>query len=194
MAFVPNPDSNLSPSTETLTDEEPTLTGTDGDANGVATKKAGRDATVASATVGIGALHFLRTVLGFAVKPLIAHNLGLSWQGDVYEVATDIVMRFWLVFEKVINPAFLPNFIAALKEESEERAWQFCSTAVWIVSALLLCASVVGYALMPQLVGFLSQSPQPGQVALTIQVARVLMFALFFLGFLVADLHHSQRL
>ncbi len=172
MAYVPNPDSNLSPSTETLTDEEPEMS--------APTKK---EATVASATAGIGALHFVRTILGFAVSPIIAHNLGTSWQGDVYEVATDIVMRFWLVFEKVINPAFLPNFIAALKEEGEERAWQFCSTAVWIVSALLLAASALGWVLMPQLVGYLSQSPQPGQVKLTIQVARVLTFALFFIGF-----------
>ncbi len=173
VAYVPNPDSNLSPTTETLTDEEPRLGG--------ATNKKG--ATVASATLGIGALHFIRTILGFAVSPIIAHNLGTSWQGDVYEVATDIVMRFWLIFEKVINPAFLPNFIAALKEEGEERAWQFCSTAVWIISALLLAASAIGWTFMPQLVGFLSQSPQPGQVELTIKVARVLMFALFFLGF-----------
>ena len=172
MAYVPNPDSNLSPSTETLTDEEPALD--------QPTKKG---ATVASATVGIGALHIVRTILGILVQPIIGHNLGLSWQGDVYSVATDIVMRFWLVFEKVINPAFLPNFIAALKEESEERAWQFCSTVVWILSALLLCATALGWAFMPQLVGFLSQSPQPGQVALTIEIARVLMFGLFFLGF-----------
>ena len=172
MAYVPNPDSNLSPSTETLTDEEPALN--------QPTKKG---ATVASATAGIGALHIVRTLLGVLVQPLIGHNLGLSWQGDVYSVATDIVMRFWLIFEKVINPAFLPNFIAALKEEGEERAWQFCSTAVWILCALLLCATALGWALMPQLVGFLSQSPKPGQVALTIEIARVLMFALFFLGF-----------
>ena len=173
MAYVPNPDSNLSPTTETLTDEEPRLDG--------ATNP--KDATVASATVGIGALHFVRFIIGFVANPLIGHNLGLSWQADVYAVATDIVMRFWLVFEKVINPAFLPNFIAALKEEGEERAWQFCSTAIWIVSTALLCASVLGYAFMPQLVGLLSQKALPQQVALTVEVARVLMFALFFLGF-----------
>ena len=175
MAYVPNPDSNLSPSTETLTDEEPTLN--------LPPKKEGKNATVASATVGIGALHFVRFIIGFVANPLIGHNLGLSWQADVYAVATDIVMRFWLVFEKVINPAFLPNFIAALKEEGEERAWQFCSTAIWLVSTALLCASVLGYAFMPQLVGLLSQKALPQQVALTVEVARVLMFALFFLGF-----------
>ena len=146
MAYVPNPDSNLSPSTEPLLDEEPAFD-----------QPTQKGATVASATAGIGALHFVRFVIGFVANPLIAHSVGLSWLGDVYQVATEILMRFWLVFEKVINPAFLPNFIAALKEEGEERAWQFCSTAVWIVSALLLVASALGWTFMPQLVHSLSQ-------------------------------------
>ena len=172
MAYVPNPDSNLSASTETLTDEAPALN-----------QNSRKEATVASATMGIGSLHFVRFIIGFVAQPLIGHNLGLSWQADVYTVATDIVMRFWLIFEKVINPAFLPNFIAALKEESEERAWQFCSTAIWLVCAALVGATALGWAIMPQLVGWLSRSPKVGQVELTVEIARVLMFALFFLGF-----------
>ena len=176
MSYVPNPDSNFSPPTETLTDEEPALNASPGVAGQSAT-------TVASATVGIGALHFVRFVIGFVAQPLIAHSVGLSWLGDVYQVSTDILMRFWLVFEKVINPAFLPNFIAALKEEGEERAWRFCSTAVWIVSALLLVASALGWAFMPRLVASLSQKAGAQQIALTIEIARILMFALFFLGF-----------
>ena len=147
----------------------------------VQTQSTGR--AVASATAGIGALHLVRFVIGFVAQPLIAHSVGLSWLGDVYQVSTDILMRFWLVFEKVINPAFLPNFIAALKEQGEERAWKFCSTAVWIVSALLLLASALGWAFMPQLVGLLSQKAGAQQIALTVEIARILMFALFFLGF-----------
>lgn len=172
MATVPNPDSNLSPSTEPLLDEEPVLN-----------QPTQKDATIAGATAGIGALHFVRFVIGFVAQPLIAHNLGLRWQADVYQVATDIVMRFWLIFEKVINPAFLPNFIAALKEEGEERAWQFCSTAVWIFSTLLLASTALGWAFMPQLVDLLSQKALPQQVALTIEIARILTLGLFFLGF-----------
>ncbi len=177
MAYVPNPDSNLSPSTEPLLDEEPALNQPPAPLSGQ------KGATVASATVGIGALHFVRFVIGFVANPLIAHSVGLSWLGDVYQVATEILMRFWLIFEKVINPAFLPNFIAALKEEGEERAWQFCSTAVWLVSSLLLIASALGWTFMPQLVGSLSQKAGAEQIALTIQIARILMFGLFFLGF-----------
>jgi len=144
------------------------------------TQSAGR--SVARATAGIGALHFVRFLIGFVAQPLIAHNLGFSWPADVYQVSTDIVTRFWLVFEKVVNPAFLPQFIAALKEDGEEEAWRLASTAIVILLALLLGATALGWVFMPQLVGFLSQKSNAQQVALTIYSARVLLLGLIALG------------
>ncbi len=146
------------------------------------TQSAGR--SVARATAGIGALHFVRFLIGFVAQPLIAHNLGFSWPADVYQVSTDIVQRFWLLFEKVVNPAFLPQFIAALKEDGEEEAWKLASTALLILLVLLSGATVLGWAFMPQLVGFLSQKAKgnPQQIALTISAARVLLIGLLALG------------
>lgn len=128
-------------------------------------------------------LHMARFVVGFIAQPLIAHNLGLRWQGDAYAVSTDIVQRVWLVFEKVINPAFLPNFIAALKEEGEERAWRFASTTIWLVALALLIATPLAWLGMPMLVHALAQKSQPEAIDLTIRAARVLLLGLFFLGF-----------
>lgn len=138
--------------------------------------------SVARATAGIGALHFVRFLIGFVAQPLIAHNLGFSWPADVYQVSTDIVTRFWLVFEKVVNPAFLPQFIAALKEDGEEEAWRLASTAIMLLLALLLGATALGWVFMPQLVGFLSQKSNAEQVALTISSSRVLLLGLLALG------------
>ena len=138
--------------------------------------------SVARATLGIGALHFVRFLIGFAAQPLIAHNLGFSWPADVYAVATDIVQRFWLVFEKVINPAFLPQFIASLKEDGEEEAWKLASTALWTFLALLLLATAGGMAMMPWLVLKLSPNSYPEQIALTISSARFLLLGLVALG------------
>jgi len=137
---------------------------------------------VARATAGIGALHFVRFLIGFVAQPLIAHNLGFSWPADVYQVSTDIVTRFWLVFEKVVNPAFLPQFIAALKEDGEEEAWRLASTAIVLLLALLVGATALGWVFMPQLVGFLSQKSNAEQVALTISSSRVLLLGLLALG------------
>lgn len=144
------------------------------------TQSAGR--SVARATAGIGALHFVRFLIGFVAQPLIAHNLGFSWPADVYQVSTDIVTRFWLVFEKVVNPAFLPQFIAALKEDGEEEAWRLASTAILLLLALLLGATALGWVFMPQLVGFLSQKSNAQQVALTISSSRILLLGLLTLG------------
>ena len=143
-------------------------------------KPAGR--AVAKATAGIGILHFLRFIVGFVSRPLIAHNMGLRWEADAYQVATDIVQSFWTVFEKVVNPSFLPQFIASLKEDGEERAWRLASTAIWLLSAILLAFSALGWLLMPRLVTWLSPNPAPGEIALTVTVARLLMPCVFVLG------------
>ncbi|BCM91678.1 lipid II flippase MurJ [Abditibacteriota bacterium] len=138
--------------------------------------------SVARATAGIGALHFIRFLIGFAAQPLIAHNFGLSWPADVYAVSTDIVQRFWLVFEKVINPAFLPQFIASLKEDGEEEAWKLASTALWLFLSLLVLATGTGMLIMPWLVLQLSPKSNPQQIALTISSARMLLLGLTALG------------
>ncbi len=139
--------------------------------------------SVARATAGIGALHLVRFLIGFVAQPLIAHNLGLRWQADAYAVSTDIVQRFWLIFEKVINPAFLPNFIAAMKDEGEERAWRLASTAIWLVVGALLIVTPLAWLLMPTLVHLLAQKASPAAIDLTIRAARTLLLGLFFLGF-----------
>lgn len=127
--------------------------------------------------MGIGALHFVRFLIGFAAAPLTAHNLGLSWPGDVYAVSTDIIQRFWLVFEKVINPAFLPQFIASLKEDGEEEAWKLASTALWLFLSLLVLATVGGMLIMPWLVNQLFPVPQPIPPALEVTAAQKLAHA-----------------
>ncbi len=163
-----------SPSPEILAPDAPVKTPSDGLTTGQ---------SVARATAGIGALHLLRFVIGFIAQPLIAHNLGLRWQADAYAVSTDIVQRLWLIFEKVINPAFLPNFIAAMKDEGEERAWKLASTAVWLIAGALLVVAPLAWLSMPALVHLLAQKARPETIDLTIRAARTLLFGLFFLGF-----------
>ncbi|RYG64239.1 hypothetical protein EON80_19600, partial [bacterium] len=139
--------------------------------------------SVAKATAGIGLVHMIRFVVGFVAQPMIAHNFGLGWQAEAYSVSTEIIQRLWLIFEKVINPAFLPNFIALMKEEGEERAWKLASTAVWIVAFALLLMTPIAWFGMPTLVHWLSQEADPGHIERTIVTSRTLLVGLFFLGF-----------
>ncbi len=140
----------------------------------------GRD--VAKATAGVGIMHLLRFVIGFLAQPLIAHNLGLQWQADAYAVSTDIIQRLWLLWEKVVNPAFLPTFIGAMKAEGEERAWRLASTATMLTGGSLLVATPLAYFLMPRIVGIYSPNAGPEEFEATVRISRILLGGLFFLG------------
>jgi putative peptidoglycan lipid II flippase len=137
---------------------------------------------MALATAGIGFLHVLRLLLGFVANPLIANRLALAWQADVYTVAQEIVNSIWLVFEKVLNPAVLPLFAAALGDENEERAWRYASTVLWITLILLLVIAPLAAWQMPFIVNVYSQKAGMEQRLYTVAVARVMLLGLTFLG------------
>ena len=137
---------------------------------------------VVKATAGIGVLLFLRMLVGFVAQPLIGNRLALAWQADVYTVATEIVTSIWMVFEKVVNPTFLPTFARALGEEDEDRAWKLASTAIWLTTVALLIVTPIAALLMPYIVDIYSWKAEAQQRELTIAFARVLLYGLFFLG------------
>ena len=137
---------------------------------------------MARAAAGIGILHVLRLLLGFVAQPLIANRLALAWQADVYTVAQEIVNSIWLVFEKVLNPAVLPLFAAALGEESEERAWRFASAIFWITLLALIIVAPLASWQMPFIVDIYSQKAGVEQRLYTVAVARLMLWGLTFLG------------
>lgn len=137
---------------------------------------------VAKATMGIGVLHVLRLVVGFITQPIIANRMGLLASADVYTISTDIVTSIWRFFEKVVNPTFLPCFIGALKEDGESRAWRFASTTLWLTILALFPTMIIAWLLMPQIVDLYSQKASADQVALTVEISRLLLAGLFFLG------------
>jgi putative peptidoglycan lipid II flippase len=159
-------------------------------ANALQTRSTGR--SVARATAGMVPIYIARFVIGFVANPLIAHSLGLRWQADAYAVSSDILQRLWLVFEKVVNPAFLPCFAGALKEEGEERAWRFASTAILLTALALIVVTPLAWWGMPTIVDIytprpFNPTPQdlvnfPLELALTIKISRMLLLGLFFLG------------
>jgi putative peptidoglycan lipid II flippase len=146
----------------------------------VQTRETGR--SVARATAGIGVLHVVRLLVGFVAQPLIANRLGLRPEADVFTVSTDIVSSIWRVFEKVVNPTFLPCFVHALQDEGEERAWRFTSTALWLTTLALLITTPLAWWGMPRIVDLYSQKASQQQIDLTVAIARLLLAGLFVLG------------
>ncbi|HEX8834129.1 MAG TPA: lipid II flippase MurJ [Abditibacteriaceae bacterium] len=149
-------------------------------ANALQTESTGQG--VARATAGIGFLHVIRLLVGFAAQPLIANRLGLLASADVYTIATDIVTSIWRFFEKVVNPTFLPCFMASMREDGEEAAWRFASTAMWLTMLALFIVTPLSVIFMPWIVDLYSDKASAEQVQLTVAVSRLLMCGLFFLG------------
>jgi peptidoglycan biosynthesis protein MviN/MurJ (putative lipid II flippase) len=138
--------------------------------------------SVAKATAGIGILHVLRLLIGIVAQPLIANRVGLSSFADVYAVATDIVTSIWRIFEKAVNPTFLPCFMHALGDEGEKRAWRFASTALWLTTIVLVLLSPLAWWGMPWIVDLYSSKAPTEQRIMTVAIARLLLSGLVFLG------------
>jgi putative peptidoglycan lipid II flippase len=170
------PDVSISTADDAL-DEGPLDTET---ANALQTESTGR--SVAKATAGIGAFHVLRLMVSFLSKPMIANRLGIQAEADVFTVASDIVTSLWRIFEKAVNPTFLPTFMQALGDESEERAWRFTSTAVWLTLLLLCFLMPLVWFGMPWIVGLYSDKASLEQRELTVAMARLMLSGLFFLS------------
>jgi putative peptidoglycan lipid II flippase len=148
--------------------------------------------SVAKATGAIVPMHAVRLLLGIFAQPLIAASTGLTVAAESYTVASDVIQRIWLVFEKVLNPAFLPCFIASMKEDGEERAWKLASTVLWVTTFALIGATVLFWFLMPAIVDIYTPlevnasqakiASRLVQINLTIGLARLLLSGLLFLG------------
>jgi murein biosynthesis integral membrane protein MurJ len=137
---------------------------------------------VAKATGVIMVFHVLRFALGFLEKPLLAKYFGTTWTADAYTVAYDVVLRIWLIFEKVINPSFLPCFIKSLRDEGEERAWRFTNTVASLMLTFLIACAVLGIVAATGLVRLWSPNASTQEAQLTAQLARIMLCGLVFLG------------
>jgi putative peptidoglycan lipid II flippase len=188
-----NTDKPIEPDVSLLSGEQPLDVAALDNETANATQQGSTGKSVARATAGIVPMHIARLLLGILAQPLIAHTTGLKWQADAYTVAGDIIQRIWLIFEKVLNPAFLPCFIATMKEKGEEHAWKLASTVLWFTTFALIGMTALCWFTMPGIVSIytpvLPKGAPPAeiiarnaQIALTIELGRVLLAGLLFLG------------
>ena len=65
----------------------------------------------------------------------LPRRLGLRAEADVYAVATDIVSSIWRIFEKAVNPTFLPCFMQVLHDGLSDSKYRPCPLLVKYVEA-----------------------------------------------------------
>ena len=174
------PESAVAPDSSVARDDSPSemMMADSEEANAMQSRETGK--SVARATASIMPMHLARFVLGFLAPILIANRLGLGAQAKAYSVSTDILQRIWLIFEKVVNPSFLPVFIRSLKEDGEERAWRFTSTALALTCAILLVATPLAWWQMPAIVHlYVNEKKTSGaQFDTIVEISRWLLVSL----------------
>ncbi|HWE05119.1 MAG TPA: murein biosynthesis integral membrane protein MurJ [Rhizomicrobium sp.] len=126
--------------------------------------------------LSVGGFTLLSRITGFMRDILMAWMLGKGVLSDAFIVAFLFPNYFRQIFgEGTINPAFLPRY-AALRAKGEVRAaelfadrvfsWQMAAQLVILVLALVFMPAII-HVLAP---GF---ADNPGQLALTVQLARI---------------------
>ncbi len=124
--------------------------------------------------LSVGGFTLLSRITGFARDVLMAWILGKGLMSDAFIVAFLFPNYFRAIFgEGTINPAFLPRY-AALRARGEHAdaavfadrvfAWQ-----MWVQLAILIAALFA----MPLIVHLLAPGFSGGQMALTVDLARI---------------------
>lgn len=99
--------------------------------------------------------HLFWKLGGFILSNVLSGLYGLEDITDAYTLGLNgIVFALFLIVEESMGPAFLPVFIYRMKEDGEEKAWEFGNT-VFVLLLTVLCVTVVcGVLFTPQIVDF----------------------------------------
>jgi len=125
-------------------------------------------------------------VLGLARESVLAHAFGASAAMDAYNVAFRIPNLLRDLFaEGAMSAAFVPTFTRHLTTSGKEPAWRLGNhvvNALIVVTGLLV---VLGFVFAGPLVSAFTSDDftgKPGQLALTVQLARIMLPALTFIA------------
>jgi putative peptidoglycan lipid II flippase len=155
---------------------------------------------LARSAASAGVATMTSRVLGLARESVLAHLFGASAAMDAYNVAFRIPNLLRDLFaEGAMSAAFVPTFTKYLTRSGKEAAWRLGNN---VVNALLIVTGLLvllGIVFAEPLVGAFTAerfSQDPGQIPLTVQLARVMLPALTFIAIAAAfmgmlnSLHH----
>jgi len=126
--------------------------------------------------LSVGGFTLLSRITGFVRDMLMAWILGKGVLSDAFIVAFLFPNYFRAIFgEGTLNPAFLPRY-AALHAKQQHRAAALFADRVfsWQMLAQLVLL-ILAFIFMPEIIRVLTPgfAKNPGQLALTVQLARI---------------------
>lgn len=144
----------------------------------------------AARRMGIAALFLsmsilLSRVLGFMRDVIITRQHGASVATDAYYAAFTLpeVMNYFLA-GGTLSIIFIPMFSAYMARDDEEAGWRLFSIVATTMGGALLVCTAMAYVLAPEIVPQLIPFKDPVQVALTVEMTRIVLPAqlAFFIG------------
>lgn len=146
-----------------------------------------------SATI-ILAVTLVGRLLGLIRDSLIATTYGLSWELDVYNWIAMILLSLYMVIPGAINAVYIPvmsNYLGnnlARRNELFQRVWTVVLLSFFLVTLLL-------YLTTPQVVSFLLPGASGEKLALSIQLFRLMLPAVFVMGIigLLMSVSYSEQ-
>ena len=127
----------------------------------------------------IGGFTSISRVLGLVRDFLTAGFFGTSLPISAFVVAFRIPNLFRALFgEGALSSAFVPVFVAARKDEGDEKAWALARKVISLIGVVLLCLVVFGVVVLT----FFIHRPGLGEkVAMILPLARIMLPYMFFI-------------
>jgi putative peptidoglycan lipid II flippase len=128
---------------------------------------------------------FLGKVAGYAKSMLVSGYFGSDVRTDAfYKVYNVLIYGTYTNLEKIIRPAYLPQFVRDTKERGEAQAWQLTSTVTNLELLFLLALTVIFELFAPQLIRGLwpTMAADPVGFAVGVLMLRVMAPVIIFLS------------
>src|SRR5690349_531165 len=129
-------------------------------------------------------------ILGLVREVVMAYYFGAGDANDAFNIATRIPNLVRDLFaEGAMSAAFVPTFTKHLKLHGKEAAWRLGNlvlNALIIVTGVLVVAGILGARPLIELLDDFADPKGPERLALTVQLARIVMPFLTLVAIAVA--------
>ena len=135
----------------------------------------------AAAIIGIG--NVASRILGLARETIIAYLFGATGYVSVFRVAATLIQTLYdFLVGGMVSAALVPVFSDFASRENKEDLWRVASVVINVLAVALASAVLVLEIFAPQLVWILGSGYDPALQDAAVQMVRLVLPAVFFLG------------
>jgi len=139
-------------------------------------------ANIIKATSLVFLVTIFSRILGFVRDALIANNFGASDLTDAYLVAYNLPYALESVLGMTFATVMVPVLTSYFVRQDEQRGWEIASSSLNWIAVILFLVTVLAFIFTPQLVMILAPGFSAELTALTINLMRIMLPGIIFLG------------